>query len=124
MSAQILSTDDGILTVRISGKLAQAELAAVQQQAVQSLPQQPKVRILLLAENFEGWKQGDDWGDISFQIDNDRHIEKLAIVADKKWEVPSLVFLGKGIRKFPIEYFPPTRAEAARAWLGASKETS
>lgn len=117
MSAEIINTADGILTVKMSGRLAQGELAGVQQQAAELLRPQSKTAILVLAENFQGWERGGDWNDLAFQMENDRYIKKLAIVGDRKWEDLALLFAAKGIRKFPIEYFPPDQAVKARAWL-------
>ena len=76
-----------------------------------------KVRILVVAENFEGWQRGGNWGDISFQLEHDAEIERMAIVGDRKWEDLTLVFAAKGLRKFPIEYFEPGELSRARAWL-------
>jgi hypothetical protein len=117
MSAEIINTADGILTARISGKLTQPEMRALQSQAAAVLQQQAKMRLLILAEGFQGWERGGDWGDLSFQMQNDLYIEKMAIVGDKKWEDLVLVFAGKGFRKFPLEYFQPADLAQARAWL-------
>jgi hypothetical protein len=75
--------------------------------------------MLVLAENFRGWAQGGNWGDLSFQVEHDKHIEKLAIVGDKKWEDLALIFVAQGLRPFPVEYFQPTELSKARAWLAA-----
>jgi len=119
MSAEIVNTADGILTLKVAGKLTQPELAAVQKQAAEILQQQGKTRILVLTEGFQGWEQGGDWGDLSFQVANDSLIEKLAIVGEKQWEGLALLFASKGFRPFPVEYFPPTELSRARAWLAA-----
>ena len=44
-------------------------------------------------------------------------MQKLAIVGDGKWESLALMFTAKGLRPFPIEYFPSGQDNAARAWL-------
>jgi hypothetical protein len=73
----------------------------------------------LLVENFAGIDKAGNWGDVSFQARNDPFIEKIAIVGEKKWEDVTLLFSGKGIRRVPIEYFPPADLAKARAWLKA-----
>jgi SpoIIAA-like len=118
MSADIVSDASGILTARIIGKLPQPELAALQAPAIDHIRKQGKVRILILAEDFQGWRQGDDWSEVSF-MEYDPHIEKMAIVGEEKWEQLALVFAAGPIRKFPIEYFQPADLERARAWLAA-----
>lgn len=119
MSAEIFNTDDGILTLKVTGKLTQPELAAAQNQAADILRQKGRMSILVLTEEFQGWERGGDWGDLSFQMENDALIEKLAMVGEKRWEDLALMFASKGLRRFPVEYFPPSEVRMARAWLGA-----
>ena len=116
MSIEILSNSGGILTARISGMLTQPELAAMQASAKDSIRQQGQVRFLVITEDFQGWRKGDDWSDVSF-MDNDPYIKKMAIVGEKKWEELALVFAASWSRTFPIEYFEPAELERAQAWL-------
>jgi SpoIIAA-like len=118
MSAEIVSIDGEILTARITGMLAQPELAALQQSAAGVIRQQGHVRILIIAEDFQGWQKGADWDDVSF-MENDPYIRKMAIVGDKKWEELALIFTAKMIRKFPIEYFQLADLAPAEDWLMA-----
>jgi hypothetical protein len=118
MSAQIVDTSDGVVTARISGKLTQPELAALQRATGDIIRKAGKARLLVLVENFEGWQRGGDWGDLSFQMEHDAQIEKMAIVGDRKWEELALIFAAKGFRSFPVEYFEPAQIAKARAWLG------
>ena len=73
--------------------------------------------MLVVAENFEGFERGADWGDISFLVKHDRQIEKVAIVGDLKWESDLLVFAGAGFRQGQVRFFPPNQLAQARAWL-------
>ena len=117
MSVEIIDHSGDTLTARISGKLTQPELAALQDAAGDILEKQGRTRLLILTDDFEGWERGGDWGDLSFSIEHDKHIEKMAIVGDKKWEDLALLFTSKGLRPFPIEYFVPADLAKARAWL-------
>jgi len=118
MSAKIIGNSDGILTARVSGTLTQAELAALQASTVDSIRQQGQVSILIVAEDFAGWRAGDHWDNVAF-LDNDPYIRKMAIVGDKKWEDLALIFTASPIRKFPIQYFQPAELAQAQAWLAA-----
>jgi hypothetical protein len=115
MSAEIVTAADGILTIKIAGKLTHPELAAAQKQAAGILQQQGKMSILVVTEAFQGWERGGDWGNLAFQMDHDTFIEKLAIVGEKQWQDLALLFASKGFRSFPVEYF--TEPGQARAWL-------
>lgn len=117
MSVEITDNSGGILTARVSGKLTQPELAALQSAAGDILRQQGRTRLLVVAENFEGWERGGDWGDLSFSIEHDAEIEKMAIVGEKQWEASALLFASKGLRPFPIEFFESADIARARAWL-------
>jgi hypothetical protein len=109
----------GVLTLKVSGKLTQAELKSVQKAAGEIIDKQGKCRLLVLTENFAGWERGGAWSDQSFQAAHDASIERMAIVGDRKWEDLALLFTAKGLRAFPIEYFEPGQLAAARAWLAA-----
>ncbi len=118
MSAKIVDTARGVLTIKITGTLTRAELADVQKKAGEILRQEGKMSLLVLTENFQGWGAGgEDWGDLSFQDAHDAFIEKLAIVGEEKWEDLALIFVSKGLRRFPVEYFQPADLAKARAWL-------
>ncbi len=117
MSAEIVSVVDGVLTVRIDGALTQPELAAMQAATAEHLRTHGKLAILVLAPRFGGWQRGGgaDWGDVSFQVENDARIERMAIVGATKWKELALMFTAQGMRPFPIEYFADEAK--ARAWL-------
>jgi len=117
MGAEIIEHSGDTLTVMISGKLTHPELAALQKATGEILKEQGKTRLLVLTDAFEGWERGGAWGDLSFSINFDAQIEKMAIVGDKKWEDLALLFASKGLRSFPIEYFLPAEIAKARAWL-------
>jgi len=116
MSVKIVSNTGGMLTARITGRLTQAELADLQASAIDSIRQQGNVRMLIIAEDFQGWEKNDDWTDVTF-MENDPYIRKMAIVGEKKWEELALIFSAKAIRGFPIEYFLPADLDRAKSWL-------
>lgn len=117
MTAEIISVDRSIVTLRVSAKLTEAELAAVQKDTADVIGRLGRISILILAENFDGWERGGQWGDFSFQEAHDRDIERMAIVGDEKWRDLALLFASKGLREFPVEFFPAERLAAARKWL-------
>lgn len=120
MPAEIASVESGIMTVRVSARLTQSELAAVQKEAGTIIGRLGSVRILVLAEHFQGWEEGGQWNDFSFQEAHDQHIGRMAIVGDERWRDLSLLFASQGLRSFPIEFFAPGRLADARAWLQES----
>ncbi len=118
MSVKILDAADGIITVEITGTISPAELAATQKIALGHLQEWGGGAFLCICEDFEGWT-GGDWSDLSFQIEADPLIRKMAVIGESQWEDLAMAFTAKGIRPFPIEYFPSGCLPEARAWLNS-----
>ena len=111
-------TDEGaVKVVRLSGMLRKDELDAIQWAEAEKLPAGAKVNVLVLAEEFDGWQKGDRWGDLRFVARYGDRIEKLAIVADPKWEDQLLMFTGAGFRKTKVQFYAPVEIGEARKWL-------
>ena len=119
MGAGITDTTGSIVTVEVTGRLTESELAAVQNHMAEIIREQGKVRILVLTIAFEGWQKSGEWNDFTFQNKNDRYIERMAIIGDEQWKDGALMFTAKGLRPFPIEYFAPGELAKARAWLAS-----
>lgn len=116
MSAQVLDIFGGIITVEITGKLSPEELAANQREVLAFLRESSGGAILCICENFEGWTDGD-WSDLSFQIEADPLIRKLAVTGESKWQDLAMAFTAKDARQFPIAFFGADHLIEARAWL-------
>jgi hypothetical protein len=76
--------------------------------------------VLVIAEAFEGWHRGDSWDDVSFVTKYGDRIDKIALVAEPRWEAPLLMFTGAGFRRTQVKFFPTDQIADARAWLAES----
>jgi len=119
MSAELIDAFEGIVTIEALGKLSPDELAEVHRQVAVPLSGWGGGKLLILADRFEGWTEDEKWAAIDFQTANDPLVQKMAIVADVRWETLAMMFTAKGLRPFPIEYFPIGQESEARAWLKA-----
>jgi hypothetical protein len=120
MSAELVDISGRVLTIKVSGLLTQPQLAASQWAAGEAMDKLGgKARLLILVENFEGVAKEGDWGDVSFQMQYDDKLERIAIVSDPKWRDASLLFTGEGVRRVTIRHFLPEELEQARAWADA-----
>ena len=119
MPVQLVDGNGAILTLKVSGLLGEEDLHAAQQQVAARIRQQGKVRILVLAHGFDGWGRGGEWNDFALQTQTDPHVQKMAIVAEQRWEDLALLFVAQGLRPFPIEFFPLSELARAREWLAA-----
>ena len=119
MPADLIGSQPGLVTLRVSGLLTQAELAAVQARAAALMNAGGALQILVLLEAFAGWEAGGQWDDFSFQDAFDRQIARMASVGEERWRDLALLFTAQGLRTFPIEFFPAGQLERARQWLAA-----
>jgi len=118
MSMEMRVEGQRLLVVRIHGILRQAEFDECQRAAAEVIRAVGKVAALIVLDGFEGWEHRDEWGDMSFLIEHDNDIEKIAIVGQEKWREEVLMFAGAGLRQSPVRYFNDT--DSARAWLGTA----
>ena len=117
MPIEIEYEPNDICVLRIRGVLKQSEFAAKQSALADKIDVGAKPRVLAILENFEGFERGADWNDLDFLLSHSGEIAKIAIVTDRRWEVPALAFAGAGLRRAPVRFFPPDELSAARAWL-------
>jgi stage II sporulation SpoAA-like protein len=115
MSMEMRVEGQHLLVVRIHGLLRVPDIEESQRAAAKLIREVGKVTLLVLLDDFQGWEPGEGWGDVSFLMEHDDDIEKMAIVGQEKWREQVLVFAGVGIRRSPVRYF--NDSESARAWL-------
>jgi hypothetical protein len=119
MGVEQLSSSKPILCFKVTGMLTRNEVGWLQSKAVAGIASWGKVRALVILENFEGWKKGPGWDDMSFSNQHDTNIEKMAIVGPEHWRAWACAFAGKGFRSVAVEYFESSQLEKANAWLSS-----
>jgi hypothetical protein len=117
MPVTITSEPGSIYVLRISGILKRAEFGENQNVMGREIDAGVKPRVLAILENFDGWEKGADWNDFDFLFSHSNQIARIAIVGDPRWEVQSLAFAGAGVRRAPVQFFPPDQLYQARLWL-------
>jgi hypothetical protein len=96
-----------------------ADQQSLQSTGMELIAQDKKVRLLVTLENFRGWEQGVDWGDIGFLLAYGNDIAKIAFVGDERWKDLAFAFVGKGLRTTEIEFFPSSSSKEAERWIHA-----
>jgi hypothetical protein len=86
MACEITRIDDAGLYVRISGIMKLADQQSLQASGMELIAQHKKVRLLVTLEDFQGWEQGVDWGDIGFLLAYGNDVAKIAFVGDERWK--------------------------------------
>lgn len=117
MPVEIIDASGKLLQIKVRGMLKKADYDRIIQIAKQAIAREGKVRALAIVEGFEGWERHEDWGDVSFMMEQGQNIEKMAIVGDEKWRDDAFAFTAKGFRPTAIEFFPASRLTEARVWL-------
>jgi hypothetical protein len=105
-----------ILAVRLSGKLMKEDYETLVPEFERLQKEHGKLRILLEMVDFHGWKAGALWEDVKFDLKHFTHIERLAMVGDKRWE-KAMSFFCKPFTTATIRYFDRFQIAEARAWL-------
>jgi hypothetical protein len=117
MGVTIQQEESKLMVMRITGLLRKAELDAALAAEARKWGSATRIKVLVMVEDFEGFERDADWGDISFLVKHDDQIEKIAIIADPKWEIETLTFAGAGFRKGEVKFFPRNQLAQARAWV-------
>jgi len=118
MGLTIQQEEENLRVLRISGLLRKSELDGALTAEASRWGPATHVRVLVIVEDFKGWEPGVDWGDMTFFETQGDRIDKIAIVADPKWEAETLAFAGAGFRHAPVRLFPKSQLKTARAWMG------
>ena len=119
MPITVIDATGPIVSARISGTLARSEVSQMQAAALEAIQRCGKISALFILDNFKGWKRGGDWGDITFMMEHDNDIVRIAVVGDEEWRDLIYAFLAKGFRQAAVEYFLPADLARARAWVEA-----
>lgn len=114
----LVSGPKGIAELRIRGMVDKAIVNRVQEVAASDVARGRKdIKLLIILDDFRGWKRGDDWGDLTFFIEHGNVISQIAVVGDPKWEGDMMMFLGASRRTGAVRFFGPEGETQARRWL-------
>ncbi len=115
MAMELTVENRGLLVMQIRGVLRRADLDEGQRAAAQLIRKEGRISALICLEGFQGWESGAEWGDVSFLVEHDSDIEKMAIVGQRRWHDEVLMFVGAGLRHCAVRYCDDEAS--ARAWL-------
>jgi len=113
-----------LYVLRIGGLVNKATVDNIQAVARRDIEAGAKgLKVMLILQDFRGWKRGDDWGDLEFFAKYEQQIAKLAVVGESRWKDETLLFLGAGRRTGEVRYFSDGQEAAGRAWLAGGAST-
>lgn len=108
--------DGKILILTLSGKLSADDYACFTAEVGRAVAQHGKIRFLVEMYDFHGWTLGAIWEDIKFDISHYAHIERVALVGNRKWEEGMAVFC-KPFNTATVRYFDEADANDASSWI-------
>src|SRR5262249_22275256 len=93
MSVELQEEAGGkVVVATLSGELTKQNYEHFVPELERLIRQHGKVRMLVRMHDFQGWTMGALWEDIKFDLKHFRHIERLALVGDSKWEAGMAAF--------------------------------
>ncbi|HVR84090.1 MAG TPA: STAS/SEC14 domain-containing protein [Planctomycetota bacterium] len=110
-----------ILDVRVSGRLGREDYHQFVPEFERLLALHGKVRILLQMVEFHGWTPGAFWEDLKFDFRHFNHLDRIAMVGDKRWE-KAMSFFCRPFTTATIRWFEYDELDQARAWLAEAEE--
>src|SRR5262245_35725626 len=81
-----------ILMIDLSDKLTKKDYEQFTPKVERAVRDHGKIRMLVWMHDFHGWSMGALWEDIKFDLRHFTHIERLALVGDKRWEAGMAMF--------------------------------
>lgn len=117
MSAEVRA-DDGsnVVEVVVSGKLEGKDYDAFLPAVERRIRAWGKIRVVCRLVDFHGWTLGGLWKDVKFDVRHYGHIERLAIVGDKRWEA-GMAAICKPFTTAAVKYFDVADATHAAEWV-------
>ena len=112
------AAQDQYVEVTLSGKLTKEDYGRFLPAIEAAIDRHGKIRLLVVMHDFHGWTAGALWEDLKFDWKHFSHIERLAMVGEKRWESGMATFC-RPFTRATIQYFDIARIDEARQWLTA-----
>jgi len=113
------SASGEVLEVHLSGKLEKADYETFSPIVEGMIKEHGKVRMLVILDDFHGWKMGALWEDIKFDVKHFNDVERLALVGETKWEKGMATFC-RPFTTAKVKFFPHDQLADARQWVEGS----
>jgi len=117
MAIQIETETNGLINLKISDLMTVEDMKKCQDAILSAIKRFDTLKGLIVLEAFQGWEKSKVWEDISFFSENEKNIEKIAVIGDLKWRDDMYAFLGGPFRSGSIEFFNSSQEPEARTWL-------
>ncbi|HEY5036957.1 MAG TPA: STAS/SEC14 domain-containing protein [Chthoniobacterales bacterium] len=113
---RITQNEGNLITVRVSGRLTQEDYDQLIPAWEKEIAEHGSMRMLLLMEDFHGWTPGAGWDDFHFTATHAKHIERVAMVGEKKWQ-EWFAKVGSLLVSEDVRYFDLANLSEAERWV-------
>jgi len=110
--------DGRLLHIHFTGKLTKQDYQQFAPEFESAFVKYPKIRMMLEMDDFKGWEAGAAWEDFKLGIRHFNHVERIAMVGDKKWE-EWMATLCKPFTTAKVKYFPRQETAQAHDWAAS-----
>lgn len=104
------------LEIQVRGKLSREDYGHFVPEFERLLREHGRLRVLFEMVDFHGWEGKALWDDIVFDLRHGSHIDRLAMVGDRKWERGMSVFC-RPFTSARLRYFDRRDLPEARSWV-------
>jgi hypothetical protein len=111
--------DGKLLEVQLTGKLEKSDYDEFLPEVDRRIAEQGKLRMLVFMHDFHGWSARAFWADLKFGLKHYRHIERLAIVGENRWE-RGMAAVCRPFTTAEVRYFDQAQVSEARQWVESS----
>jgi len=108
--------ENNVLSIKVSGKLSQADYAKIIPQVENLLEKHGIIKFYIQLMDFSGFEKGALWEDIKFDFKHRNQYGKTAIVGENKWEAYATKISGLFFSA-ELKFFYPEQSDAAWDWL-------
>ncbi|NIA14939.1 MAG: STAS/SEC14 domain-containing protein [Nitrospiraceae bacterium] len=105
-----------VIGFALSEKLHDEDYKTFVPEVEQVIERAGKARLLAHFHDFHGWDAHALWDDINFAAKHYNHMERIALVGDRKWEE----WMAKVCKPFTmakVQYFDASEIQRAWEWL-------
>jgi len=105
-----------VVKVIAAGKLTRNSYRSFTPELDSQVKKHGKIRLLFEMIEFDGWTMGAVWDDLKFGCKHFNHIERIAIVGDRKWE-KAMATVCKPFTRAKVRYFDISEIDEAENWI-------
>ena len=110
---------ENIIYMIATGKLNDKDYDKMLPALRQKIEKYEKINWYFQMKDFKGWTVHALWRDIMFDLRNKEHLEKVAIMGEKKWH-ELMTEAMKPFTDADIKYFDEKDATKARTWIATN----